>query len=34
MKKILILGAGYTIKPMADYFIEHCGYEVDRKSVV
>ena len=28
MKNILILGAGYTIKPMADYFIDHCGYQV------
>lgn len=28
MKSVLILGAGYTIKPMADYFIEKCGYRV------
>ena len=28
MKKVLILGAGYTIKPMVDYFIDKCGYEV------
>ena len=28
MKNILILGAGYTIRPMADYFIDKCGYRV------
>ena len=28
MKNVLILGAGYTIKPMADYFIDSCGYQV------
>jgi len=28
MKKVAILGAGYTIKPMADYFIDKCKYEV------
>ena len=28
MKKVLILGAGYTIKPMVDYFINKCQYEV------
>ena len=28
MKKILILGAGYTVKPMVDYFLDNCGYEV------
>ena len=28
MKKVLILGAGYTIKPMVDYFIDKCEYEV------
>jgi saccharopine dehydrogenase (NADP+, L-glutamate forming) len=28
MKKVLILGAGYTIKPMVDYFIDKCQYEV------
>lgn len=28
MKKVLILGAGYTIKPMVDYFIDKCQYQV------
>jgi len=28
MKKVLILGAGYTIKPMADYFMDKCNYQV------
>ena len=28
MKKVLILGAGYTIKPMVDYFIDKCNYQV------
>ncbi len=28
MKKILILGAGYTVKPMVDYFIDRCKYQV------
>ena len=28
MKRILILGAGYTVKPMVDYFIDGCKYQV------
>jgi saccharopine dehydrogenase-like NADP-dependent oxidoreductase len=28
MKKVLILGAGYTVKPMVDYFIDRCKYPV------
>lgn len=28
MKNILILGAGYTIKPMVDYFLDRCKYRV------
>lgn len=28
MKKVAIVGAGLMTKPMVDYFIEKCGYEV------
>ncbi len=28
MNKVLVLGAGMVTKPMIDYFIEKCGYEV------
>ncbi|MFH1320989.1 MAG: saccharopine dehydrogenase C-terminal domain-containing protein [Bacteroidota bacterium] len=28
MKKVAILGAGYVIKPMVDYFIDKCKYQV------
>lgn len=28
MKKVAILGAGYVVKPMVDYFIDVCKYEV------
>ena len=28
MGKVAILGAGYTVKPMVDYFIDRCKYEV------
>ncbi len=28
MRKIAILGAGYVVKPMVDYFIDVCKYEV------
>lgn len=28
MKQVLILGAGYTVKPMVDYFIDRCKYPV------
>ncbi len=28
IKKVLILGAGYTVKPMVDYFIDRCKYQV------
>jgi len=28
MKRILILGTGYVVKPMVDYFIDKCKYEV------
>ena len=28
MKKILILGAGYVTKPLVDYFVDTCNYEV------
>jgi saccharopine dehydrogenase (NADP+, L-glutamate forming) len=33
MKKVLILGAGYTIKPMVDYFLDRCGYAVTLTSM-
>ena len=33
MKKVLILGAGYTVKPMVDYFFDRCGYEVTLTSM-
>jgi len=28
MNKVAVLGAGYVVKPMIDYFIEKCKYEV------
>ncbi len=28
MGKIAVLGAGYVVKPMIDYFIDYCKYEV------
>ncbi len=28
MRKVAILGAGYVVKPMVDYFIDVCKYEV------
>ena len=28
MKKVAVLGAGYVVKPMIDYFIDTCKYEV------
>jgi saccharopine dehydrogenase-like NADP-dependent oxidoreductase len=28
MRKIAVLGAGYVVKPMIDYFIDTCKYEV------
>ena len=28
MKKVAIIGAGLMTKPMVDYFIEKCGYQV------
>jgi saccharopine dehydrogenase-like NADP-dependent oxidoreductase len=28
MNKIAVLGAGYVVKPMIDYFIDRCKYEV------
>lgn len=28
MSKVAIFGAGYTVKPMVDYFIDRCKYEV------
>jgi len=28
MKKVVILGAGLVTKPMADYFIDKCKYQV------
>lgn len=28
MKKIAIVGAGAMVKPLADYFIDTCGYEI------
>ncbi len=28
MRKVAILGAGYVVKPMVDYFIDICKYEV------
>jgi len=28
MKKVLIVGAGLMTRPMVDYFIDQCGYEV------
>jgi saccharopine dehydrogenase-like NADP-dependent oxidoreductase len=28
MKKVAVLGAGYVVKPMIDYFIDGCSYEV------
>jgi len=28
MKKVLVLGAGLVTKPMIDYYLDTCGYEV------
>jgi saccharopine dehydrogenase-like NADP-dependent oxidoreductase len=28
MKRVLVLGTGYVVKPLVDYFIDHCKYEV------
>jgi saccharopine dehydrogenase-like NADP-dependent oxidoreductase len=28
MGKVAVLGAGYVVKPMIDYFIDICKYEV------
>jgi len=28
MKKVAVLGAGYVVKPMIDYFIDICKYEI------
>jgi len=28
MGKVAVLGAGYVVKPMIDYFIDTCKYEV------
>ena len=28
MNKVAVLGAGYVVKPMIDYFIDICKYEV------
>ena len=28
MKKVLVLGAGLVSKPLVDYFIDRCGYQV------
>ena len=28
MKKVVIIGAGKMTKPMVDYFIDKCGYQV------
>lgn len=28
MRKVAVLGAGYVVKPMIDYFIDVCNYEV------
>jgi len=28
MRKVAVLGAGYVVKPMIDYFIDICNYEV------
>ncbi len=28
MGKVAVLGAGYVVKPMIDYFFDHCKYEV------
>jgi len=28
MRKVAVLGAGYVVKPMIDYFIDICKYEV------
>lgn len=27
MKRVAVLGAGYVVKPMIDYFIDQCKYE-------
>ena len=28
MKRVLVLGTGYVVKPLVDYFIDKCKYEV------
>ena len=28
MKRVLVLGTGYVVKPLVDYFIDQCKYEV------
>ena len=28
MKQVLVLGAGLVTKPMIDYYLDTCGYEV------
>ena len=28
MKRIVVLGAGFVVKPAVDYFLDRCGYEV------
>ncbi|MBL4755934.1 MAG: saccharopine dehydrogenase NADP-binding domain-containing protein [Flavobacteriales bacterium] len=28
MKRVLVLGTGYVVKPLVDYFIDKCNYEV------
>lgn len=28
MKRVLVLGTGYVVKPLVDYFLEECKYEV------
>ena len=28
MKRVLVLGTGYVVKPLVDYFLEECRYEV------
>jgi len=28
MKRVLVLGTGYVVKPLVDYFLDECNYEV------
>ena len=28
MSRVLVLGTGYVVKPLVDYFIDKCKYEV------